>query len=232
MTEMSSPRRSAIMRAKMELTCSPLTEAFERLWARPDLEQVFPGFLVLLHQVMRASVPLMQTAADVTRRTADTDPLAAALTAYFDRHCTEEQDHDLWTLDDLEAAGFDRRSVLDKVPFPDVAGMAGMQYYWIHHHHPVMLMGYIAVLEGYPPEMDHIAELERRTGLPSDTFRTYRFHSDVDPHHLAELDEAIDAMPLTRRDMGLIGISAAATAQALGACIDRLDASDAPECLA
>jgi hypothetical protein len=215
------------MRAKMGLTCSPLTEAFERLWARPDLDAVFPGFLVLLHQVMRASVPLMRTAADVTRQ-AD-DPLSRALTAYFDRHCTEEADHDLWTLDDLEAAGFDRQSVLDKVPYPDVAGMAGMQYYWIHHHAPVMLLGYIAVLEGHPPEMDHIADLERRTGLPADTFRTYRFHSDVDPHHLAELDAAIDAMPLTRRDMGLIGISAAATAQTLGACIDRLDASDAPE---
>lgn len=228
MSELINPSHSEIMRAKMRLTCGALGESFERLWARPDLSEVFPGFLVLLHQVMRASVPLMKTAADKARETAASDPLSAALVAYLDRHCTEEQDHDLWTLDDLEETGFDRQSVLDKVPYPDVAGMAGMQYYWIHHHNPVMIMGYIAVLEGYPPDIDHIARLERQTGLPPEAFRTYRFHSDVDPHHLAELDEAIDAMPLRPRDLGLIGVSAMATANGLADCIDRLGPDDAP----
>lgn len=225
---MTRPSRSAVMRAKMGLTGGVLTESFERLWARDDLAEVFPGFLVLLHQVMRASVPLMAAAAEICRPRAAGDPLAAALVAYYDRHCVEEADHDLWTLDDLEAAGFDRQSVLDKVPYPDLAGLVGMQYYWIHHHDPVMLLGYIAVLEGHPPEMDHIAELERTTGLPPEAFRTYRLHSDLDPHHLAELDAAIDEMPLTRHHMALIGISAAATAHGLAACIDRLDRGDAP----
>lgn len=224
-----SASRSQLMRRKMLLTSGPLHAAFNRLWEREDLDEVFPAFLVLLHQVMRASVPLMQTAADVARKSADTDPLSAALAAYFDKHVPEEADHDLWTLDDLEASGFVRQSVLDRTPLPDVASMAGSQYYWIHHHHPAMLLGYIAVLEGNPPEMAHIAELEKRTGLPTEAFRTYRFHSDVDPHHLHELDEAIDAMPLDRHMMGLIGISATHTAQTLAACIDRLDPSDGPE---
>ena len=226
MDQKISPSHSRIMRRKMELTSGPLHAAFDRLWARPDLHEVFPAFLVLLHQVMRASVPLMATAADACRTRPD--PLSQSLTAYFDKHCPEEQDHDLWTLDDLEAAGFDRQGVLDMLPLPDVAGLAGQQYYWIHHHAPVMLLGYIAVLEGHPPEMAHIDRLQEQTGLPPEAFRTYRFHSDVDPHHLHELDEAIDAMPLTRHDLGLIGVSASATAAILGDCINRLDANDVP----
>src|SRR6056297_3703126 len=121
MTDMTPTRRSAVMRAKMALTCGASSEAFERLWARDDLAEVFPGFLVLLHQVMRASVPLMAAAADVARRSAAEDPLSAALVEYFDHHCIEEKDHDLWTLEDMEAAGFDGQSMLDKVPYPDVA---------------------------------------------------------------------------------------------------------------
>ena len=66
------------MRRKMELTSGSLHGAFDGLWTRPDLPEIFPAFLVLLHQVMRASVPLMATAAEVCRPR--TDPLSQALT--------------------------------------------------------------------------------------------------------------------------------------------------------
>lgn len=216
------------MRRKMRLTNGDMHLSFDRFWRRDDLAEVFPAFLVLLHQIMRASVPLMHAAAKVSRGRAPHDPLCAALADYYEKHCDEEKDHDLWTLNDLEAIGFDRADVLRALPPPDVARMVGAQYYWLYHHHPVMLLGYIAVLEGSPPESAHIDEVARRTGLPPEAFRTYRFHGAVDPHHLADLDRTIDQLPLSPRDLGLIGISAAFTAAELAACVDRLDASEAP----
>ncbi|MEM7613401.1 MAG: iron-containing redox enzyme family protein [Pseudomonadota bacterium] len=231
MNQMTPPQgrtNSELMRFKMQLTSGTMHEAFEQFWAREDLTETLPGFMVLLHQIMRASVPLMETAAVKARETAETDPLCKALAEYYEKHCYEEQDHDLWTLNDLEAAGFDPQAVLNATPLPDVAGMAGAQYYWIHHHHPVMLMGYIAVLEGSPPTSAHIDAIQARTGLPEAFFRTYRFHGDVDPHHLEDLDRAIDELPLTPHDMSLIGLSAMHTATVLADCVNRLGPDDAP----
>ena len=37
------------------------------------------------------------------------------------------------------------------MPPPSVAGLVGSQYYWILHHHPVAFLGYVALMEGYPP---------------------------------------------------------------------------------
>ena len=31
------------------------------------------------------------------------------------------------------------------------AALVGAQYYWIRHVHPVALLGYVMLLEGYPP---------------------------------------------------------------------------------
>lgn len=229
---MNTPRamsNSELMRAKMRLTCGEANRAFAAFWARDDLAEVVPGFLVVLHQIMRATVPLLELGRDRAAERAADDPLCAALAEYYGKHAAEEQDHDKWGLDDLEAVGYPRDAVLDKLPLPDVASMMGAQYYWLNHHHPVMLIGCIAVLEGGPPSNALVDRLERETGLGPEAFRTYRFHGEVDPHHLEDLDRAVDAMPLSRRHMGLIGISATHTANELAACVRRIGPTDAPE---
>ena len=219
---------SQLVRSKIELTCSPAVLAFREFWARDDLDKVIPGFLVTLQQIMRATVPLMETARDRCAELADTDLLAAQLHGYYAKHVTEEQDHDIWALDDLEAVGYDRAEVEAMLPLPDVASLMGAQYYWIHHFHPVMLLGCIAVLEGGPPSEALIEKLERESGLPPEAFRTYRFHGEVDPHHLKDLDDALDGFDLSPRDLGLIGISATHTAKMLAEIIPRISATDAP----
>lgn len=219
---------SQIMRGKIRLTGSAQAVAFEAFWTRDDLPQVAPAFLVLLNQITRASVPLMAQARDLCAARRDEGPLFKELEEYYAKHVPEETDHDLWTLDDLEAVGFPRKDVLSITPPPAVASLVGAQYYWLHHHHPVMLLGYIAVLEGSPPQMDHLDWLEEAAGLGKDAWRTYRFHGDVDPHHLEDLDRAVDAMSLTRHEMSLIGISALHTSDALARCVEQIEPSDAP----
>src|SRR5215510_7596973 len=99
--------------------------------------------------MIRATVPLMEAALARTR-VMGADLLAPKLALYFEHHIPEEMHHDEWLLDDLESLGFNRSDLLRRPPSPTVAGMVGAQYYWIHHYHPVLLLSYIMVMEGYP----------------------------------------------------------------------------------
>ncbi len=217
---------SQIIRAKIAIGGGAAHHAFSEFWQRPDLPQVMPAMMVLIHQIMRATAPLMETASRRAAELADQDPLCARLAEYFQEHAEEEAPHPSWHLNDLEAAGFSREAVLDTMPLPDVAALLGAQYYWVHHFHPVMLLGSIAVLEGNPPTMELCDRLEQESGLKAEAFRTYRFHGEVDPHHIKEFDEAVDGMPITPRQLGLIGVSALYTSNALADCVRRLSPSD------
>jgi hypothetical protein len=198
---------SAALRQKMALVRGSVGERF---WTHPDLKQIFPEFLFLSHCIIRASVPLMGTAAAVAK-TRYADFGARALAQYFSHHVTEEADHDAWLLDDMESLGIKREQVLQRVPPAEVAELVGAQYYWIHHSNPVALLGYVAVLEGDPPREDELEAAAERTGLPHDAFRTFISHAKLDPHHKQELDDFIDSLPLTREQESLISVSAITT---------------------
>jgi hypothetical protein len=135
------------------------------------------------------------------------------LAPYLEHHIPEELHHDDWLLDDLELLGRPRSEVLPRPPSPTVASLVGAQYYWIHHYHPVALLGYIGVLEGYPPSPALIDELIVRTDYERAAFRTMIAHAELDPGHAAELDELLDTLPLTRSQAAVIGLSALQTVE-------------------
>ncbi len=213
---------STVLKAKMSLCAGPLEAVFARLWAQDNLDEMVPSFLVLLHQIMRASVPLMECAYRRCGELRQADPVADALAPYYLRHAHEERDHVDWALEDLAAAGFEPDSVLALTPPPAIAALAGAQYYWILHHHPVMLLGYIAVLESHPPRREHVDELQQLSGLPAAAFRTLRIHGELDPTHCAELDDVLDSLPLTRQHLDMIGLSILHVAAELAAGIQEM----------
>ncbi len=51
-----------------------------------------------------------------------------------------------------------------------------------------------------------------RTRYPRAAFNTFAEHGELDPGHRARLDRTIDALPLTREQEAVIGISAITTA--------------------
>jgi hypothetical protein len=171
---------------------------------------------------MRASVPLLKIALLRSEEAAATDPVCNGLVSYLGAHVEEERNHDEWALDDLEAAGISRSEVLRQPPSPTVASLVGAQYYWIEHFHPIALLGYIAILEGNPPSAAHIDRLKDLSGLPDEAFRTYRKHGELDPHHGADLDQLLDALPLQKVHSGLLGMSAAHTARLFADAIREL----------
>jgi hypothetical protein len=112
--------------------------------------------------------------------------------------------------------------VLSRPPSPAVAALVGAQYYWILHYHPVAVLGYVAVLEGYPPSDRLLADWIDRTGYDERAFRTLRLHGELDAGHSAELDELLDRLPVTHEQSTVIGLSALHTVEALVRVYDEI----------
>ena len=188
----------------------------------PRIAELWPVYLIRTHLIIRATVPLMESAAGRARELAEADPVAAGVASYLEVHGEEERDHDEWLLDDLELIGVDRTTVLARLPSPMIAALVGSQYYWALHCHPVAVLGYISLMEGFPPPADLIEDLIARTGYPREAFRTYAEHGELDPHHREELDEAIDSLPLTREQEILLGLSAMSSIGFLARSIEEV----------
>jgi Iron-containing redox enzyme len=167
-------------------------------------------------------VPLTETALERSLELPETDQLAAPLASYLEEHIEEELHHDETLLGDLDLLGIDRAAVLGRMPPPAVAALVGSQYYWILHYHPVAFLGYVALMEGYPPTPELIDTLIARTGYPEEAFRTYVEHAELDPGHRDHLDRTIDALPLDASDETALGISAIATASMAARSLEEI----------
>jgi pyrroloquinoline quinone (PQQ) biosynthesis protein C len=178
--------------------------------------------LITQHAIIRATVPLTEVAAERALAMNDADPVATGLATYLTEHVEEERDHDDSLLADLEVLGIDRARVLAEMPSPTVASLVGCHYYWTLHHHPVTVLGYIAVMEGYPPSPELIDELIERTGHPREAFSTLSEHAELDPGHRDRLDQTIDVLPLTAGHEIAVGVSAIATAGLAARAIEEL----------
>jgi hypothetical protein len=203
--------RSGALRLKLDLAGQEFDKAARAFWRHRRLAELIPDYLFLIHGIIRASVPLMECARDRAELLTGKDPVATSLADYLGQHVNEERHHDDWLLDDLEELGIPREEVWSRMPSATVASCVGAQYYWIHHHHPVALLGYIAVLEGNPPLESDIAEVIERTGLPERAFRTFIKHARLDPHHRDDLNAALDEMPLNAEQETLVTTSALET---------------------
>lgn len=212
---------SVRVRNKIGLVLPAFGKAGRRLWSHPDIRDIYPEYAFAVHSMIRASVPLMEAACDRAVQLPD-DPIATGLADYLRQHIREEAHHDDWLLDDMQRLGFDRDALVARQPSTTVAAMVGAQYYWIHHYHPVALLGYIAVLEGYPPSVEMVDELVARTGYPSDVFYTLRKHAHLDPYHRDGLNDALDRLPLKPLHEALIGTSALFTVDSFLLVIDEL----------
>jgi hypothetical protein len=206
------------LRLKLELVTPELAGATVRLVNDPQVAQLYVDYLVACHGILRATIPLMQTA----RREALSrqDEASPELAVYLEKHIEEEAGEDEWLLEDLEVLGVERSQVLTHVPSANVASLIGSQYYWVLHTHPVAILGFLAALEREPPSREFIAHLIARTGHKASAFRTLIAHADRDPDHRDELDELLDRLRLTSEQWLLVSISALNSVHSLACVLD------------
>ena len=213
---------SVRLRRKIALAIGPFAAACTELVNHPRLRELWPEYLILQHEIIRATVPLTRAATEQARALPDDDPLAAPLVAYLDEHVDEELDHDYELLDDLELLGIDRATVLERMPSPAVATLVGSQYYWLHHYHPVTFLGYVAFMEGSPPTPELVDLLIERTGYPRDAFHTFAEHAELDPGHRDHLNRVLDSLPLTSERETVLAISATSTSTLATRALEEL----------
>jgi pyrroloquinoline quinone (PQQ) biosynthesis protein C len=221
----SAPYVSAIteadrLRLKLELVTPELAGATSRLVNDPRVAQLYVDYLVACHGILRATIPLMQTARG--EALSREDEASRELAVYLENHIEEEAGEDEWLLEDLEVLGVDRSQVLTHVPSANVACLIGAQYYWALHAHPVSILGFLAALEREPPSREFIDDLIARTGHDAAAFRTLIAHAERDPDHRDELDELIDRLRLTSDEWLLVSISALNSVHALACVLDEL----------
>lgn len=137
--------------------------------------------LIFMQQVIAASEGLMQAAIDQT---------SGKYAEYLSDHLNEEEGHEEWLANDLATSNID----VHKMPrIPAAAEMAGAVYYAINHISPYALLGYMAVLEGFPISMKVVEQLESMHG--KELLATLRYHCEHDLDHRKELFSFIDKNP-------------------------------------
>lgn len=224
---MEGPTNSDILWGKIRLAEGRLFAATHVFWNHPDLPRLFPAFLLQTFCIMRSGLGLMSAALDRVLALPD-DPVASRLAAYLQVHIEEEKDHDLWLLNDICSIGFTKRDVLAARPCTATVNLIGSQYFWIHHIHPVAVMGYLILMEGYAPLPDQLDEIQAKSGAPATAFRCLRQHADDDPAHLADLNRALDGMELTDDQARAVSMCAFAAIDNTAAMLEELIAGNLP----
>jgi len=198
--------------AKIGLVAGELGRAATDAFTGDPVLPVYTEWLIATHQVIRATVPLVEAAHRRSTALAASDPVAALLLGHFEREISQERAHDDLLLEDLAVLGVPAEQVWARQPSPAVAALVGSQYYWVLHHHPVSLLGYAAIAEGHAPTQTFVDELAGRTGIGPSAVRALRLHAAADAAHRAQLDEVLDALPLTAAHEAAIGTAALAAA--------------------
>src|ERR671936_2290119 len=112
---------SGRLRRKINLVIGPFASAYTALVEHPRIRELWPEYLILQHQIIRATVPLTEAALVQALRLDGSDPVASPLAAYLRGHVEEELHHDETLLDDLDQIGLGRTTALARVPSPSVA---------------------------------------------------------------------------------------------------------------
>lgn len=218
---MEGPRNSEVLWGKIHLAERRLFAATHVFWKHSELASLLPGFLIQAHILMRSGLKLMAAARDRALVLPD-DAVARALAAYLDVHLAEELGHDAWLLDDIRTLGFEEREVVQARPCAAVVDLVGAQYFWMMHAHPVAIMGYLVLMEGYAPLAAQLEEIRVRTGAPASAFRCMMRHAEDDPEHLTELNRTLDDMDLSVEQSRAVGMCAFAAIEGLAAMFEEL----------
>ena len=204
------------LRRTIALVSGSLRSRIESFWAHPRLAELYPEFLFGAYGVICASTPILDAAAEAAELRSGADALARVLAPYLREHAEEEDGHDAWLLEDLERCGVARERVLERIPYPSAAAMAGTQYFWVRHVHPVAVLGYLAVLEN-PASPEFLERVAERAGIPPDAMSTHMRHARLDVTHVAEFDAMLDGLPLGGRDVDVLTTSAVSAVAQLDA---------------
>jgi hypothetical protein len=204
--------QSGLLRAKLRLFSGSLDEAVASFWTHRRFPDAYRRFLFESYHVVQATVPLLELArARCLSPEHRSSPISQEFAAYLAIHAVEETGHHEWILEDAAVLGIDAGEIRNYIPSAPVRHLVGSQYFNLHFGDPAAFIGYIAVLEGTPPELNALQETAEVYGMPIEAFSNLVRHARLDPRHRDDLDELIDRLPLTDDNLRRIGVNAIQT---------------------
>jgi pyrroloquinoline quinone (PQQ) biosynthesis protein C len=162
------------------LLASPI---IQRALAGDITRELYVAFLTQAYHHVRHTVPLMMAAgARIPERLGW---LQHEILHYLD----EEEGHDQWILDDIEAAGGSRAVAAKSQPDLAIDAMVAFAYDMIARRNPVGFFGMVHVLEGTSVALALRAadRIQAALALPNRAFTYLRSHGTLDQQHVQHL---------------------------------------------
>ncbi|MDH5254319.1 MAG: iron-containing redox enzyme family protein [Gammaproteobacteria bacterium] len=150
----------------------------------------YVAFLTQAWHHVRHTVPLLMAVG--ARLPARHAKLQKSLIHYLE----EEVGHDDWILNDIEAAGGDRRAAAASVPNVETDAMVAYAWDTVQRRNPIGFFGMVYVLEGTSVSLAVRAadEIERSLRLPKHAFTYLRSHGTLDLEHIEDLGGILDGL--------------------------------------
>jgi pyrroloquinoline quinone (PQQ) biosynthesis protein C len=164
----------------------------QRALAGQITHELYVAFLTQAYHHVRHTVPLMMAVG--SRLPERLTWLQPEILEYLE----EEQGHEQWILNDIEATGDDRLAAAQSLPDVATEAMVGYAYDMVTRRNPVGFFGMVHVLEGTSVALALRAadEVQKVLGLPNQAFSYLRSHGTLDRehvHHLAGILNRLDA---------------------------------------
>ncbi len=169
------------------------------LLAAPIISTVFAGeispaqylaFLVQAWHHVRHTMPLLMA---LGARLPDRH---AGLRNNVLHYLEEENGHDDWILNDIDAAGGDRHAAARSVPNVETEAMVAYAWDTIMRRNPVSFFGMVFVLEGSSAALAlrGADAIQNALGLPDGAFSYLRSHGTLDQQHVKDLANILNSL--------------------------------------
>lgn len=152
--------------------------------------QVYIDFLSQAYHHVRHTVPLLMAVGG--RLPSRHEWLRQEIMHYLE----EEQGHDEWILNDINAAGGDAQVCRHSRPHVSTAAMVSCAYDQVMRLNPVGFFGMVFVLEGTSVSLALRAaeRIQSALGLPSRAFTYLRSHGQLDQEHVQHLASILNRL--------------------------------------
>ena len=154
-------------------------------------KELYAAYLAEAYHHVRFTVPLLEFARD-TCKPADSAYISA-LAEYID----EEQGHEEWILNDINALGFDGEAVRAGTGSYACRMMVSHAYYTIEHVSPYAFLGMVHVLEGMSVALADVAAKSIASSFgdnPPNAFTYLTSHGGLDIEHVAFFKNTVNAI--------------------------------------
>lgn len=157
--------------------------AIQRALAGDITRELYIAFLTQAYHHVRHTVPLLMAVG--SRLPARLAWLQSQIIHYLE----EEEGHEQWILNDIEAAGGRRDCVIGGEPDIATSAMVAFAYDTVARSEPAGFFGMVHVLEGTSVNLALRAadRIQGALGLPSRAFTYLRSHGTLDQQHVEHL---------------------------------------------